>query len=166
MALFLPDIYLDKIINVDISTLIKKGIKAVVLDVDNTLTHHDSQIVTDEVISWLKNAKENGLQLTIVSNNNEKRIKPFADKIGLEYIASGCKPLTIGFTKACKKYSLKPEQIAVIGDQIYTDILGGNLKGMYTILVTPFEYETGRLFKLKRRLEKIHINKYNKKHNG
>ena len=90
----------------------------------------------------------------IVSNNSERRVKPFADLLGLDYVARGCKPLTIGMTRACKKFGLAPQQVAIVGDQLFTDILGGKWKGMRSILTEPLHLEDGPFFRFKRGLEK------------
>lgn len=160
MSIFTPDLYLHHITEIDEALLKKHGIKGIVLDVDNTLTMHGSQEVKQEIIDWLKQMQDAGIKLTIASNNNDRRIKPFAKKIGLDYIAMSCKPLTFAFTKACKTFGLQKHEIAVVGDQIYTDIVGGNLKGMFSILVDPHELENGAFFRFKRRFEKMHIDKY------
>ncbi len=164
MSVFTPKLCLDKVTDITPELLRRNGIKGIVLDVDNTLTLHGSQEVKQEVLDWLAWMKEEGFLLTIVSNNYEKRVRPFAQRLDLEYVSFGCKPMTKGFTQACKKFSLQAKEIAVVGDQIYTDILGGNLKGMFTILVVPFELETGWTFRLKRSLEKIHLRKYHRLH--
>lgn len=163
MSLFTPKLILNNVTDIDLNFLVSKGIEGIILDVDNTLTIHNSQTVEKRVIDWIKTMKENNIKLIIVSNNTEERIKPFADKLNLDYISFGCKPLTNGLTKAINKIKLKKEQVAIVGDQIYTDILGGNLKRIFTILVVPFELENKLSFKIKRRLEKIHINKYNRR---
>lgn len=162
MSLFVPNLMLNNVTDINLDLLKDKGIKGIILDVDNTLTMHNSQTVQQIVLDWLENMKQNGIKLTIVSNNSKKRIKPFANKIGLEYISFGCKPLTKGLTQAIRKMGLKNKEVAIVGDQIYTDIVGGNLKGLFTILVVPFELENTFLFKFKRRLEKLHIDKYNR----
>lgn len=162
MSLFTPNLMLNNVTDIDLDLLKSKGIKGIILDVDNTLTLHDSQEVQQIVLDWLAKMKENSIKLIIVSNNYEDRIKPFANKIGLDYISFGCKPLTKGLTQALKKMNLKKSEVAMVGDQIYTDILGGNLKGLFTILVVPFQLENTTLFKIKRRLEKLHIDKYNR----
>lgn len=164
MSVFTPDLYLDNITQVDISLLKRHNIKGVILDVDNTLTLHNSQAVEQMVLDWLKEMKDQGIGLTIVSNNYEARVRPFAEKLGLDFVPFGCKPLTRGISIACKRLGLPKEQVAMIGDQIYTDIMGGNLKGVFTILVKPFQLEDSLLFRIKRRLEKIHIRKYHRRH--
>ena len=93
--------------------------------------------------------------MTVLSNSKEKRVKPFAQKINLEYISLGLKPLPFGYLRAMKRYSLKRKNTAIVGDQIFTDILGGNLVGIKTVLLTPIKLEDGWSFKLRRRLEKL-----------
>lgn len=165
MSVFTPNLYLNSITDIDLSLLKTYGIKGIVLDIDNTLTLHNSQDVLEEVLNWISLMKKSGIALTIVSNNSEERVRPFAKKLGLKYVSFGCKPLTAGFTKACKQFLLDTKEIAVVGDQIYTDILGANLKGMFSILVVPFQLENSAFFKFKRKMEQLHINKYYRRKN-
>lgn len=162
MSLFTPDLMLSSIQKIDKPLLDQHGIKGIILDVDNTLTAHGSQAVEQVILDWLEKMTTYGIKLIIVSNNNNRRIRPFAEKLGLEYVAMSCKPMTFAFTKAHRKIGLKSSEIAVVGDQIYTDILGGNLKRMFTILVQPYSLEHGLIYRVKRRFEKIHIKKYHR----
>lgn len=164
MSFFTPDLCIDKVTEIDLALLKRQQIKGLILDVDNTLTVHGSQDVGQPILDWLKQMADHGIRLTIVSNNFEKRVRPFADRLGLHFVSFSCKPMTWGFTRACRTLGLPKQEIAVVGDQIYTDIMGGNLKGMYTILVNPFQMEKKLLFRLKRWLEKIHIKKYYRIH--
>ncbi len=166
MALFVPDIMITSVTDITADFLRSYGIKGLVLDVDNTLTTHGNPTPAPGVLEWLDGMKQAGFQLTIVSNNTHQRVEPFANMLGLSFISMGCKPLTFGMTKACKRFGCRPKEIAVVGDQIFTDILGGNLKGMLTILVTPLAPEHGRFFQLKRRLEGPFIRKYQKRKGG
>lgn len=165
MALFLPNLILKDVTEVNPSLMEKYKIKALILDVDNTLTTHGSQHIQSEVLDWLSQMKKLGIPMMIVSNNTKERIHPFASRLGLDYVAMGCKPLTYGFSRAQKRFGFASNQIAVIGDQIYTDIVGGNLKGCFTILVSPFQLENNAFFKIKRKLEQGHIKCYYKKNN-
>lgn len=164
MSVFTPNLYLNNVTDITPELLQKYQLKALVLDVDNTLTFHNSQEVHQSVLDWLEQMKEHQIGLTIVSNNFEERVRPFAQKLGLNHVSFGCKPMTRGFTRAYKDFGIPKKQIAVVGDQIYTDILGGNLKGMFTILTVPFQIENTTLFKLKRNLEQLHIRKYQRIH--
>lgn len=163
MSVFIPNLILKDVTCIDVELLNKYNIKALVLDVDNTLTTHGSQEIEKKVLDWLEMMKSKNIPLMIVSNNTEDRIKPFAKRLGIEYVAMGLKPMTRGFTIAQKRFAVPKRQIAVIGDQIYTDIVGGNMKGCFTILVSPFKLEETTFFKIKRFLENRHIKRYHKR---
>ena len=150
-----PDIKLNGITNINIDILNKCGIKALLLDVDNTMSTHHGTVLTDGLLEWIAKMQENGIKLSVLSNSKEWRIKPFTERIGLDFISSGAKPLPFGYLKGAKSLSLKCKNIAIVGDQIFTDVLGGNLVGMKTILLTPIKLEDYWGFRLKRWLERF-----------
>lgn len=141
----------------------ENGYRAVILDVDNTLTTHGNPVPAEGVTEWVEAVKKTGVQMAILSNNTRKRVEPFAKKLGLDFVSMAGKPLSFGVTRACKRYGLRPGQVALIGDQIFTDILSGNVKGVCTILVEPYELEKGWFFRLKRRLEQPVIRRFRKR---
>ena len=96
-----------------------------------------------------------GIKMRVVSNNTNKRVAPLAAKLGLPFTANGAKPLTFGITRAMKAMNAGKSETLVVGDQIFTDIMAGNLKGVRTVLVEPFHLENTWTFKLKRRLESL-----------
>lgn len=132
----------------------ERGVCGVLLDIDNTLTLHDSQHVPDEVRCWLDEMRSAELKLLLLSNNHPERVAPFAAALDLDFFAEAKKPLPGGYRRAAAQLELVPAQVAVIGDQIFTDALGGNLAGMQTILLEPIEPEKGFFFRCKRWLEK------------
>lgn len=158
-----PNLILPSLFDVTPERLNKLGIRALVLDVDNTLRAHGAAEPYDGVVGWVQEMRENGIALMIASNNFKKRIAPFAKQLDLDFFAMSCKPFPLGLTRAIKKISIPSHQIALVGDQIFTDIVGGNLKGIYTILISPYQAESGALWKIKRILEKPVIWRYNKK---
>jgi HAD superfamily phosphatase (TIGR01668 family) len=85
----------------------------------------------------------------------KKRIEPFASRIGLDFISAGAKPLPFGYLRGAKRLSVKNKNIAIVGDQIFTDVLGGNIVGMKTILLTPIKLEDSYGFRFKRWLERF-----------
>lgn len=163
MALFMPKVMFEHITDIEPEFFIEHGIKALVLDIDNTLTTHDNPIPHEGIIEWVGRIKEIGIHPFVISNNSAERVAPFAKKIGLDFIPDAKKPLTFGITKMCKKFNFSKKETAIIGDQIFTDIMAGNLKGILTVLVTPYEPENGWFFKLKRKLEKPIIRNFYKK---
>lgn len=132
----------------------KLGIRGLILDLDNTLTTHDNPVPGAGVLDWLDLIKKSGIKLMIVSNNHPPRVKPFADMLGLEFVSEGKKPLTKGFSEARTKMGLPKKNIAAVGDQIYTDVLGAALFGIKMLYVEPIEREKTTFFKVKRKCEK------------
>lgn len=141
----------------------KLDIQALVLDVDNTLTAHGSQKLPAEVADWLDEMKNAGIPLMIASNNTKKRVEPFANKIGLDYVAMSCKPMTFGLSRARKKFGLAKKNIALVGDQLFTDRLAGAIYGIKVLVVEPRGLEINWGVKLKRVLEKPFMKRYYKR---
>ena len=109
------------------------GIRGLLLDLDNTLTTHDNPRPAEGVLDWIAVMKENGIAMCIVSNNHPPRVKPFADLLGLPFVCEGKKPLSKGFREARTVMGLPWKELAVVGDQIFTDVLGANLKRLKCI---------------------------------
>ena len=132
-----PDIYLTKVEDITTDFLNEKKIKALILDVDNTLIDINKRL-SEDVINWVMNLRGHGFKLYILSNtNNKEKVETVANKLGIPYENLAKKPFKKGFLKVQKKLNEKPEKIAVVGDQIFTDVIGGNRCKMYTILVDP-----------------------------
>ena len=155
--MFKPNIKLKKITDIKVSVLNKYGINSLILDVDNTLSTHHGQVLTDGLEEWLDLMRENGIKMTVLSNSNSKRLEPFAKKIGLDYISLGLKPLPFGYWRALRRLKSKRKNTAIVGDQIFTDVLGGNLVGLTTVLLTPIKLETSLRFRSKRKMEALLI---------
>ena len=132
-----PDIYLKKVEDITPELLTEKKIKALILDVDNTLIDMKEQ-VSETIVQWAMNLRGHGFKLYILSNTNKKeKVENVANKLGIPYKNFAKKPLKSGFLKVKEELKEKEEQIAVVGDQIFTDIIGGNRCKMFTILVDP-----------------------------
>ena len=149
-----PDIKLNRVTDISTDLLKKYGIKALILDVDNTLSTHHGEVLTDGLEDWLKCMREGGIGLVVLSNSKLARVKPFAAKIGLPFISMGLKPLPFKFSSALKVLGTKRRETAIVGDQIFTDTLGGNLYGVTTILLDPIKLESSKSFKFKRKIER------------
>lgn len=159
-----PNIYLKKVEDITIQTLIKNKIKLLILDVDNTLIDYYKNL-SENVINWAKEMKGQGIKLYILSNtNNEEKVKEVAKKLDIKYKHFAMKPLKRGFKYVQKETNIKPENIAVVGDQIFTDIIGGNRSKMFTILVDPIDEEKEYWYTAwKRPIENKIKNKYKTK---
>ena len=154
MSLFSYNAVYRRITDIDIEFLKQNNIGTLLLDVDNTLsTHHGTKLV-DGLTEWLDSMKAEGINLVVVSNSRKWRIEPFAGKIGLPFVSLACKPLPFGYRKAVKTMNAEKKQCAIIGDQIFTDVLGANLYGIKSLLVRPIKLEDGTSFKIRRYFEK------------
>ena len=136
------------------------GVTALILDVDNTLTTHNNPEPDPKVRGWLAEMHSLGIRLVILSNNSKRRIQPFADSLGLGFVFFAMKPLPFGYARAVRELKTPKYHVAIVGDQIFTDILGARLYGAKAILTEPFMPETGPLFRLKRRAEQFILRKY------
>ena len=161
IMLLKPDIKLERVTDISVSLLKRNLIKSLILDVDNTLSTHHGQVLTQGLSEWILEMESNGINLMILSNSKEKRVKPFAEKIGLNFISLACKPLPFGYLGAIKALGTKRRNTAIVGDQIFTDVIGGNAVGVKTILLTPIKLESGWSFKLRRKLENLIFKIYN-----
>ena len=153
MAFLRPHIIKHRISDIPLDFLREKGIKALLLDVDNTLTTHNNPQPDTVILAWLEQVRQAGIAMMLVSNNAGPRVAKFAQKLNMPYTARAAKPLPFGFWRAAKQLGVKPRETLVIGDQIFTDIWGGRLFGAQTVWVQPIEPETGPFFRLKRRWE-------------
>ncbi|MCR6096819.1 YqeG family HAD IIIA-type phosphatase [Salipaludibacillus agaradhaerens] len=151
---FIPDQYVKSVFEISVEQLKEQGVKGIITDLDNTLVEWDRADATERLIEWFDLLRAQGFQIVIVSNNNEKRVKHFADPHKITFIHSARKPLSKAFKTACKLMNLKREETVVIGDQLLTDILGGNRAGFQTILVVPVAQTDGFLTKFNRRIER------------
>ena len=163
MALFKPTFALESVLEITPDSLKAQGIKALILDIDNTLTTHDNPVPAEGVPEWISDMKKHGIKLIAVSNNRAKRVVPFARLLKLRFVPNGVKPLPMGILRAVKRLGLKKSEICIVGDQIFTDILGANLSGIRSVLVNPIEPEKSRFFKIKRAVEKpLRPKRYNR----
>ncbi len=132
-----PNVYLKSVQDISIEFLKANNIKALILDVDNTLIDYYKNL-SEEKIQWAESLKKQGIILYILSNTNKKeKVEMVAKKLEIPYENFAKKPSKKGFLKIQKKINIESQNIGVVGDQIFTDVIGGNRCNMYTILVDP-----------------------------
>ena len=155
-----PNAHFNNVREIKIDFLRKNKLKALILDVDNTLIDYNKNL-DEETIKWAEKLKEKGIKLYILSNSNKKvKVKNVAEKLNIEYSYFAKKPFKSGFNKVQEKIKEKPENIGVVGDQIFTDVIGGNRCKMFTILVEPIAEKDIWITMLKRPIENAIKNKY------
>ena len=152
MSLY-PKAYFKRVEDITIEFLIKNKIKVLLLDVDNTLIDKTKKM-EPSIVEWVKSLKGQGFRLYILSNTNDKeKVEKVAKELQIPFENFAMKPLKRGFLKVQKIVNEKPEVIAVVGDQIFTDVVGGNRCKMFTILVDPISKKDNWYTAWKRPLE-------------
>ena len=139
-----------------IERLKQQGIKLLLCDIDNTLVSYDEKHPSPSVIAFIDRVKSSGIEVALCSNATKERATRFSKDLNVSttYYFS-MKPLPKNFIQAMKKHNLKANQVAIIGDQMFTDILGGNLAGLYTILTAPIAVKDRGVTKINRFFENI-----------
>lgn len=154
MSLLMPTFFTNKITDLSPKFIKSHGITSLLADIDDTLTYHKDPQVPKKILEFINLMKANNIKIVLVSNNSKKRVSEFAKKLNLPYIFRAFKPLPFGINRALKKLNISKRNAIIIGDQIFTDILGANLLGIKSILVNPFEKNQTIFLKLKRLFEK------------
>lgn len=155
MKKLIPDKHVPSVYDIDFDTLRKQGIRGVITDLDNTLVAWNKPDATPELVGWLDRLQENGFEVMIVSNNKQTRVSAFADPLAVPFIHRAKKPRRQAYLKALRHMDVSMEETVVVGDQLFTDVLGGNRLGFYTILVVPIAPTDGFFTRLNRRLERV-----------
>lgn len=163
MALFKPQFRFRTAAGITPQFLQQQGITALVLDVDNTLTAHGSQQLSEPIQNWLTQMQDAGIRMYIVSNNTKKRVQPFAQRLGLPFTSLSCKPAPFGFMRVRKALGVPKKQMALVGDQLFTDSMGANLYGITMLLCVPLYTDTKPSIRFKRWLEKPLLRRYGRK---
>ena len=163
MPLLKPDFMLKNIFCITPQMLKQSGIKLLLLDVDNTLSiYHDNKPVSG-VKEWIAQMKQSGISLYILSNAKPKRLTEFAKNVGLPYFYMSMKPLPFKMNRAIKSLGFSKGETAIVGDQLFTDILGGKLAGITTIWLEIIQPEQKLSFRIKRKIEQRYRRKLNKR---
>ena len=164
--IFYPNGYFNKVSEISLEYLKENNIKGLILDVDNTLIDYYRNM-SEETVEWANNLKQNGIKMCILSNSEkQEKVKSVAEQLGLEYSYFGMKPLKKGFKKAQKMLGLESSEIAAVGDQIFTDVIGSNRMKMHSILVEPIKEKDIWVTKLKRPIENYIKREYLKTKDG
>ena len=162
MNIFVPNSYYKSVYDINYDKLKKKNIKCIMFDLDNTLALIDEGIPPLKVIKFIEKLNKK-FDVYIISNNSKSRIEKFCSYFDITFAAFALKPMAKGFKFIQKKGNYKCDEMCMVGDQIMTDILGGNRFGCYTILVDPLGKKDLKITSLNRALEKIVVKKLTKR---
>lgn len=156
---FFPDEEVRKVEDIKLEVLMRKNIKGLIIDIDNTLGEWRKE-PSENVIRWLESLKTNGIKICLVSNNRRARVEMYSRRLMLHAIHGAFKPRRRAFISAMILMNTLPEETAVVGDQIFTDIYGGNRLNLYTIYVNPITDKDNLFVMMKRPLERFVLKKY------
>jgi len=155
LRLLTADLQLDSVLELDATRVHALGLDALLLDVDCTLKNYRAEDVGEDVAAWLGSLRAAGIGLCLVSNGRNRRIMEFAQRRRLPFVAKALKPLPFGCRAAVRKLSLDPRRTAMVGDQVFADVVAGRLAGLFCILVKPIRPEEEPWYtRLKRLFEK------------
>lgn len=137
MERYLPDVYQETIYDINYKNLKEHGIKCLLFDLDNTIVPFNQKILKAEVKELFYQLKQLGFKIIIYSNSPKLRVNQFGKQLNVDIYSGARKPSIKGFNRILKKYKFTENEVAIIGDQVCTDVLGGNRVGITTVLVTP-----------------------------
>jgi HAD superfamily phosphatase (TIGR01668 family) len=150
-----PDRFAPRLCEVTFEELEAAGISGLILDLDNTLVGWGESEIALEHLDWVRAARERGVRMVMLSNNFSDRVTQIAGRMEIPFVANACKPLPIGFLRALQRLGLPRRCVAVVGDQLFTDVLGGKICGLYTILTEPIETKDHPVTKMFRFFERL-----------
>ena len=151
---YYPCGYAESVFSIDYDKLYEKGFRGIIFDIDNTLVHHGDDS-TPEVDELFVKIHKTGLKTLLLTNNDDERVQRFIRNIDTDYICDAEKPDTASYLKALEKMGLDRSQAVVIGDQLFTDILGANNSGIKGILVRFIKLPEEKWIGKRRYVEKL-----------
>ena len=158
MSKFQPNMQVEKITKIDLEYLWELGIRGLVFDLDNTITPWQNYSHDSATNTWFKELKARGFLACVISNNIAKNLKDLTEWLDIPIHGNSRKPSKIGFDWAQKTLNLKTNELAMVGDQLLTDIYGGNKAGFFTILTVQIgETEFWTTKNISRRIERVII---------
>ena len=135
----LPTVRTDRLTDLSPDFFQQRRIRLLMLDFDNTIVPYTTNVPSAQMERWLRSMAASNVKLCVVSNSRKDRVRIFCSRYGIDCITHAGKPGTRGIQECLKRYDLPPSAAAIVGDQIYTDTLGGNLAGVTTILVRAID---------------------------
>ena len=158
-----PDFIYNNIYDIDFDELKKNNIQGLIFDIDNTLVSYEQPEPTPKVVDLMNKLKSRDFSICFISNNNKQRVELFNRDFKFPSFYNAHKPSVKFFKEAMVKMNIKSENIAVIGDQLFTDVIAAKRMKMLSVLVNPIEPVESFFFKIKRLVEKPFIRRYYKK---
>ena len=160
---FIPTKIYNNIYEITPDALTAEGVKALILDIDNTLVTYDDPTPTESVLEWLNSMHNAGIQTAFVSNNHKERVELFCNGLNCYFHADAGKPSRRYMREAMEHMGTDVSNTVCVGDQLFTDVWAGSRCGMRAFLVPPIKDKTTLFFRTKRLLEKPFLRIYRKR---
>lgn len=135
----LPKLITDELTDLTPELLKARNIGLLMMDFDNTIVPYTTDVPTEKMAAWLEMMKQSDIRICVVSNSHNSRVPSFCDKYGIPCITHAKKPGTKGIRECLQKFSVPAAEAALVGDQIYTDTIGGNCAGVTSVLVRAID---------------------------
>ena len=136
---FLPKLIADELTDLSPELLQGQGIRLLMMDFDNTIVPYTTNIPTEKMEAWLRMMVQSDIRLCVVSNSKKDRVRVFCGKYGIPVITHANKPGTRGIEQCLAQFGIDRKEAAIVGDQIFTDTLGGNRAGVTSILIRAID---------------------------
>ena len=138
----LPKIIANRLTDITPELLHTRDIRLLMLDFDNTIVPYTTDVPTEKMRAWIEAMKASGIGLCVVSNSKKPRVVTFCKTYGLDCVTHAKKPFQKGISECLARFHLRPETAALVGDQIYTDVLGANCAQLTSILISAIDNHT------------------------
>jgi HAD superfamily phosphatase (TIGR01668 family) len=158
---FRPDAFADRLSLVSLDDLASKGMKGIIVDLDNTLVGYGQERLADEDAAWIAAAKARGFKIALVSNNFTGRVQRIGAELDVPAVPSALKPLPRAFSRALRLHATPKSETVVVGDQLFTDVLGAKLLGLHAILTHPLVAHDWYGTRILRFLERVVLGRRN-----
>lgn len=164
LKLVCPEARVESVLDIPVEWIAQRGIRGVILDLDNTIVVWNEDDLQPEIIDWVGNLKKAGLEVCIVSNSSKfKRVEELSSQLGVKSVTLATKPSRRAYRLAFEVMSTQPEETLAIGDQMFTDVLGANRMGIRAVMVRPMSKRDFILTKFVRIVERIMLKVLRKK---
>lgn len=159
-------LFFNTLLDIEVSVFTDMNIKCVLLDIDNTIKPYGATEIGNDYKNWIDTVKESGIKVILCSNNYKRNVEPIAIQADCDFVPFSLKPSPFGYFRAYLKSKTRIKNIIVIGDQFFTDILGGKIMLMNTFLVEPISAEReGTTVKIRRMLTSYFTNRIKSRKN-
>ncbi len=164
ISLVTPNLQIDNVLELTVDRVRSLHLDGLLLDMDCTLKDYHERQCNPAVIQWIRTLSSSGIQLCILSNAKLERLMPLVETIGIPFVAKAFKPLPFGCKAGLQKLQLSAGRTAMVGDQLFSDVLAGRLAGLFTILVRPTSLEEPWFTRIKRPMERRVLRRINHSH--